>query len=366
MSIEASFNPANGVLTVAGDRHRDNTITASRDLAGNIFIDGGTVSIDGGQPTVANTTQILAFGGSGDDTISLDESNGPLPDALLFGGRGNDSLTGGSGADQLFGGSGNDTLNGGGGDDRLYGGSGNDMVVGGKGTDTAYLGAGNDTFIWNPGDGNDVVDGGRGFDTLDFRGKASGETFSIDANGSGATFNRANGTIDLTNVERIQFEAQGQSADNITINDLTGTSVKQVAIDLGGGLPGGGDGQADTVAIKSTSDHRITVADRNGVVTVSGLASQVTLTDFEAARDQLSINGQSITVVDGQSVTIAPLSNHDRHATPMAVDGSHATALALLRQAMASSFVAAGDGHDGTPIADQPSSHQPLLAHPHA
>ena len=68
------------------------------------------------------------------------------------------------------------------------------------------------------------------------------ETFSIEANGSGATFNRANGTIDLTSVERIQFEAQGQNADNITINDLTGTGVKQVAIDVGAG--------ADNITIK--------------------------------------------------------------------------------------------------------------------
>ena len=365
MTIRAIFDPTAGVLTAIGD-HRGDTITAARDAAGNILINGGAVSIDGGQPTVANTTLVQAFGGSGDDTISLDESNGVLPAAQLFGGRGNDMLTGGSGADQLFGGSGNDTLNGGAGDDRLYGGAGNDVVVGGKGTDTAFLGAGNDTFIWNPGDGNDVVDGGRGFDTLDFRGKTTGETFSIDANGSGATFNRTNGTIDLTRVERIQFEAQGQAADNITINDLTGTSVKQVAVDLGGGLPGGGDGQVDMVAIKSTTDHRITVTDRNGVVTVSGLASQVTLSDFEAGRDQLSINGQSVTVVDGQSVSIAPMSSNHTGGDSTAADGSHVRGLALLRQAMAASFVMAGAGHDGTPTTDQPLSHQPMLTHPHA
>src|SRR5205823_5522598 len=89
-----------------------------------------------------------------------------------------------------------------------------------------FGGNGNDTFIWNPGDGNDTVDGQAGFDTLEFFGKNSGETFSIDPNDSGgATFTRTNGTIDLTSVERIQFDAQGQSADNITINDLTGTGV---------------------------------------------------------------------------------------------------------------------------------------------
>ena len=53
---------------------------------------------------------IQVFGQGGNDTISLDETNGALPAAQLFGGAGNDTLTGGSGNDQLFGGAGNDTL----------------------------------------------------------------------------------------------------------------------------------------------------------------------------------------------------------------------------------------------------------------
>ena len=88
----------------------DNTIITSRDAAGNILINGGAVSINGGQPTVFNTDKIAEFGGNGNDTISLD--NGALPSAQLFGGDGNDVLTGGAAADQLFGDAGNDTLMG--------------------------------------------------------------------------------------------------------------------------------------------------------------------------------------------------------------------------------------------------------------
>jgi RTX calcium-binding nonapeptide repeat (4 copies) len=275
---------------------------------------------------------------------------------------------------------GNDTLIGGGGDDTLNGFAGNDTVVGGKGTDTAFLGAGNDTFIWNPADGNDTVDGdtdgtlndtlGSDNDTLKFLGadRPQGETFSIhrDPNGSGAIFDRSGGIINLTDVERIEFVAQGQHPDNITINDLTGTGVKEVAIDLGGRLHGGvGDGQVDTVNI-STNGQTITVTDKNGVVTVSGLASDVTLSNFEAGRDQLSIDGQLVTVKNGQSVTVAAASSNTTGDTSTASDGSHATRLALLGQAMGSSFVTADDGHGATPIADQPSSHQPLLTQPHA
>src|SRR5262249_8818807 len=154
MAIHAIFNPATGVLVETGD-DLGNTITTSSNAAGEILVNNGAVSIDGGQPTIANTTEIVVFGGSGDDTISL--GNAALPPAQLIGGHGNDVLTGGSGADQLFGGIGNDTLNGGDGDDILFGGAGDDTVIGGKGTDTAFLGAGNDTFIWNPLDGNDRV-----------------------------------------------------------------------------------------------------------------------------------------------------------------------------------------------------------------
>src|SRR5262249_11748824 len=128
MAIHASFNPATGVLTETGDSN-GNTITTSLDAAGQqILVNGGAVPIDGGQAPVANTTGIVVSGGSGDDTITLDESNGALPAAQLFGGKGNDVLTGGSGADQLFGGNDNDTLNGGDGNDFLDGGAGDDTV----------------------------------------------------------------------------------------------------------------------------------------------------------------------------------------------------------------------------------------------
>jgi hypothetical protein len=285
------------------------------------------------------------FGGNGNDTISLDNVAPPagqaLPTAHLSGGNGDDKLTGGAG---------NDTLDGGAGDD---------TVVGGKGTDTAFLGAGNDTFIWNPGDGNDVVEGGRGFDTLDFLGADRdlgnnlAETIVISANGSGgADFIRQGGNIDLNGVERIQFEAQGQHVENITINDLSGTDVKEVAIDLGA------DTSADTVSIK-TNGQAFTVTDNNGVVTVSGpgLASTVTISNFDVE------DGDHL-VIDGQTVPAA--SSNNTVDTSTTSDSSHAANPALLGQHMASSFVTAGDGHGATPVADQPPAQQPLLAQPHA
>src|SRR5437764_85105 len=106
-AITASFSPSAGILSVFGDAH-SNAIVVSRDAAGHLLVNGGIVAIQGGAATVANTGLVQAFGLDGNDTITLDEANGPLPAANLFGGSGNDTLTGGSGNDMLFGQSGND------------------------------------------------------------------------------------------------------------------------------------------------------------------------------------------------------------------------------------------------------------------
>jgi Ca2+-binding RTX toxin-like protein len=202
-----------------------------------------------------------------------------------------DTIDGGAGNDTIDGGGGDDTLLGGDGNDTLIGGSGNDTVTGGRGNDVAVLGSGNDTFIWNPGDGSDVVDGGSGTDTLVFNGSNANENMTVFANGSHATLFRdvGNVTMDLNSVEKIQIAALG-GADNITVNDLTGTGVKQVAVNLSS--QGAGDGQADTVTVNGTSgnDH-ISVVSNGTSIVVNGLSQQVTIDGAEASNDRLIIAG---------------------------------------------------------------------------
>src|SRR5262245_23818277 len=101
-AVTATFSAAAGTLTVFGD-NLDNTITVSRNAAGAILVNGGAVSIVGGTPTVANAALIQVFGQGGNDSITMNEANGALPRTNLFGGIGNDVLTGGSGGDMLFG-----------------------------------------------------------------------------------------------------------------------------------------------------------------------------------------------------------------------------------------------------------------------
>ena len=211
MAITASFLPGARVLSVFGDS-RGNNIRASRDAAGNILINGGAVPVLGGTPTVANTDLIQLFGQAGDDTITVDETNGPMPAAQLFGGDGNDILTGGSAKDLLFGQSGNDTLLGKGGNDQLFGGDGNDTLTGGAGDDQVFGQAGNDVMIWNPGDGTDLFEGGDGTDTAMVNGGNGAENFTLTPNGTRVRFDRispAPFSLDIGTTENFVLNMNG-------------------------------------------------------------------------------------------------------------------------------------------------------------
>src|SRR5215471_7894345 len=226
MAITSSFLKANGLLTTLGDA-LDNTITTSLDAAGNILVNGGAIPVLGGTPTVANTSLIQVFGQAGNDNIKLDESNGALPAAQLFGGDGNDTLMGKGGNDLLFGGAGNDTLIGGAGDDQMFGEAGNDLM------------------IWNPGDGTDLMEGGDGIDTAEVNGGNGSEVFTITANGTRVRFDRTDPapfSLDIGTTENLVINANGGD-DVITAgNGLAG--LIQLTLDGGAGNDRitGGDG----------------------------------------------------------------------------------------------------------------------------
>jgi len=210
-AVTATFNPAGGLLTVFGD-NLDNQITLSRNAAGQILVNGGAVAVRGGTPTVANTALMQVFGQGGNDTVTLNEASGALPKANLFGGTGNDTLTGGSGSDMLFGQSGNDTLLGKGGVDFLFGGSENDTLTGGDADDQVFGESGNDRMVWNPGDDTDLNEGGDGTDTVEVNGGGGAEVFTVTANGTRVRFDRldpAPFSIDIGTSENLVLNANG-------------------------------------------------------------------------------------------------------------------------------------------------------------
>ncbi len=242
MAITSSFS--NGILTEFGDA-LDNSIVTSRDAAGRILVNGGAVPIQGGTATVANTSLIQVFGQSGNDTITVNETNGAMPAANLFGGNGNDILTGGSGNDMLFGQAGNDTLLGKGGNDLLFGGDGNDTLTGGDGDDQMFGQAGNDRMIWNPGDDSDLMEGGDGIDTAEVNGGNGAEQFTLTANGTRVRFDRVNPapfSLDIGTTENIVVNMNGGDDTFTAGNGLA--SLISLTVDGGTGNDTitGGDG----------------------------------------------------------------------------------------------------------------------------
>ncbi|HEV8378460.1 MAG TPA: calcium-binding protein [Tepidisphaeraceae bacterium] len=244
LAVTAAFIPGAGILTIFGDA-ANNSIVVSRDAAGKILVNNGAVNVLGATPTVANTALIQIFGLGGNDNLSLNEANGALPRAFLFGDGGNDTLTGGSGNDQLFGQSGSDQLLGKGGFDFLFGGSENDILTGGDADDQVFGQAGNDRMIWNPGDDTDLNEGGDGVDTVEVNGGNGAEVFSVVPNGTRVRFDRldpAPFSIDIGTSENLVLNANGGD-DTFTASNGLATLIS-ITADGGAGNDTftGGDG----------------------------------------------------------------------------------------------------------------------------
>ena len=212
----------------------------------------------------ADKTDFLSIsGGSGNDTIDASKLAANKLALGLFGGFGNDLLTGSAG---------------------------NDTVYGEIGDDVAFLGAGNDTFFWAPGSGNDTIEGQGGTDTLEFIGGAGAENFDVSANGGRTRFTRDVGNVvmDLNDVERIELTVSA-GVDKITVNDPTGTALKLVAIDLGNGI--GGDLTSDSVIVNGgIGNDKFNVALAGSVVALTGLTAQITIAGADADKDAITIN----------------------------------------------------------------------------
>jgi hypothetical protein len=167
------------------------------------------------------------------------------------------------------------------------------------------MGSGNDTFIWNPGDGSDAVEGQRGNNELDFNGSNASENIDVSANGSRVRLFRdvANVTMDVNGIERLNLEALG-SADKITVNDLTGTDLRNANIDLSG-TPGSGigDGAADTVIENGTAcADRVHVVRSGQQVQTTGLVPRLNISGGEPALDTLHVN----TLAGNDRVSVDP------------------------------------------------------------
>ncbi|MGK7942832.1 MAG: right-handed parallel beta-helix repeat-containing protein, partial [Crocosphaera sp.] len=177
--VLAELDPDTGVLTLnMGDRahlrEMGNTSDGNENFTVSSLANGVMVEAFGYQlvyggfdaelDRVVEVTKIVADGGLGNDTITIENDVDPNIEVELRGGVGNDSLIGGQGHDLLDGGIGNDVILGRRGNDRLFGQQGEDEIFGGEGND--YIEGGSETDDLYGEQGDDEIFGGAGEDYL--------------------------------------------------------------------------------------------------------------------------------------------------------------------------------------------------------
>lgn len=179
------FIGGEGADSFQGNSGQDNLDYSNSDAAVNVNL--STSELSGGD---ADNDTILGgidgvIGSDFDDVLTGFDQEGTDPADTytneLFGGAGDDIITGLDGDDVLDGGTGDDEIYGGGGDDEITGGAGNDVVEGGDGDDVIDTSGPNSTGFnpaldlgfpglvtpdADPFNDRDIVDGGAGNDTI--------------------------------------------------------------------------------------------------------------------------------------------------------------------------------------------------------
>jgi Ca2+-binding RTX toxin-like protein len=222
---------------------------------------------------IGTSEKLVLHANGGDDRFSATGNLAALINITVDGGAGSDTILGGNGADTLL------------------GGDGNDFVDGNQGNDTALLAAGDDSFQWDPGDGSDIVEGQGGRDTMLFNGANINERMELSGNGQRVRFTRdiASIVMDLDDVESIVAKTLG-GADQLVVNDLSGTDVTDVRADLA--ASGGDDAAADNVVVNATNaDDVVTVSGTGPNAQAAGLAARVSVSGASAVTDRLTVNG---------------------------------------------------------------------------
>jgi Ca2+-binding RTX toxin-like protein len=228
-------------------------------------------------------------------TSGLDVSAG-TEETLVQTVGGNDRVSGQNGVSgashfTIDGGEGEDVLLGTDGDDKLIGGTGDDLLDGNRGSDTALGNGGNDHFQWDPGDGSDVLDGQGDNDVLDFNGSNAGEVIDVFANGAKArlTRNIAGVTQDFDNVEAVNVRALG-SADQVLVDDLKGTDVGNVDVDLGA-FDGTPDATPDVVEVGGSARRdKAEVRAEDGIPVIVGPSVITRVHNADPTLDTLEVN----------------------------------------------------------------------------
>lgn len=124
----------------------------------NSGIMDGDILATNSQLTLINSGAIKGNVKLGYENDIYQATNDGFVTKFVFGGDGNDLLTGAGRADTLRGGTGDDVLSGQGGKDTLRGGAGDDLLTGGAGNDVLIGGGGKGVFVFEMNAGSDRVE----------------------------------------------------------------------------------------------------------------------------------------------------------------------------------------------------------------
>jgi Ca2+-binding RTX toxin-like protein len=144
-----------------------------------------------------------------------------------------------------------------------------------------------------------------------FNGSNIGENMDVSANGGRVLFfrNVASITMDLNDVESIVAKTLG-GADNVTVNDLSGTDVGSVVADLAA-TGGGDDAQPDNVIANATNgDDIVSVTGAGPNAQVGGLPAVISVPGAVAGSDRVTVNalaGGDVVDATGLAATSALL-----------------------------------------------------------
>ncbi len=245
--FQRSIEVANFPNYVFGNSSAD-TITGL-DTGQQDFLWGGS----GNDSISGRSGPDVIWSGEGSDTVSAGTGNDTIDGgggvSYLRGDEGNDSLIGGSDFDDINGNAGNDTVSTGAGEDYCVGGKDNDSLSGGADYDLVYGNLGDDTC--NGDDGNDIVRGGQGNDVVnggngnDFVSGDKGDDTMIG--GAGADIFHTFGDAGIDRVTDFNL-AQG---DRVQLDPGTQFTVIQVGADTVINMTGGGQMTLVGIAMSS-------------------------------------------------------------------------------------------------------------------
>ena len=223
---------------------------------------------------IGTSENLVLNANGGDDQFSATGNLAALIKITVDGGTGNDTLLGSNGADFLLGGDGNDFVDGN---------QGNDTAPARRRRRHVPVGSGRrQRHRRGPGR--------RRHDDCSTASNIN-ERIDVSANGGRVRFTRdiANIVMDLNDVESIDVKPLG-GADTLTVNDLSGTDVTNVATDLAA-TGGGDDGAADNVIVNGTNgDDVVTVAGDAAERPGRRPGAQVSVTGAIAGSDRVTVN----------------------------------------------------------------------------